>query len=135
MFESSFQFTLHYHTATNNNIIVFVIAIVAGEVTMLILQKYGFKACVIFFGLYSTRYNVYIHIPCVNTERQTKAPLHITHIISSSNRQTTRLYQGSADRCEGDCNSNIFHLLQPSQTIYCCNQSVLAILPGLNIFI
>ena len=63
------------------------------------------------------------------------APLDITHIISSSDRQNTRLYQGSADFCEGDHNSNIICLLQPYQTIHYCNQSVLAIVPDLNIFV
>ena len=37
--------------------------------------------------------------------------------------------------CEGDRNSNIIHLLQPSQKIHYFNQSVLAIVPDLNIFI
>ena len=47
----------------------------------------------------------------------------------------TGLYQGSADCCEGYRNSDIICLLQPSQAIRYCNQSVLAIVPYLNIFI
>ena len=45
------------------------------------------------------------------------------------------MYQGSADRCEGDHKSDRICLLQPSQAIHHCNQSVLAIVPDLNIFI
>ena len=59
----------------------------------------------------------------------------ITHVLSSSDLQTPRLYQGSADLCEGDRNYDIIRLFQTSQTIHYCNQSVLAIVPDLNIFI
>ena len=109
--------------------------IVMGEFTILILQKYGFKVCVISFGFCSTNYKVYIHIPCINTQQRTTATFNITHIISSSNHQTPRLYQGSDNCCEGDCNSNIIRLLQLSHKIHYCNQSVLAIVPDLNIFV
>ena len=80
-------------------------------------------------------YNAYIYLPCINTQRRTTSPCDITHIISSSDLRTPRLYQGSADSCEGDCNSDIIRLLQPSQTIQYCNQSVLEIAPYLNIFV
>ena len=131
---------------------------------MLILQKYGFKVCVILFVFYSTQYNVYIHIPCINTQQQTTATFDITHVISSrdlttlrqyqgfynwqttapfdithvilySNRRTPRLYQGSANCCERDHNSNMISLLQPYQTIHYCKHSVLAIVPDLNILV
>ena len=102
---------------------------------MLILQKYGFKVCVISFCFYSSHYKVYIHLPCMNTQRRTTAPFDITHVISSGKSQTLRLYQGWANRCEVDCNSYIFCLLQSSQTIHNCNQSVLAIFPYLNILV
>ena len=46
-----------------------------------------------------------------------------------------RLYQGSANHCEGDYNSNIIFLLQVSHTIHYCNQSVLAIVPDMNKFV
>ena len=124
LFESLNTFTLQQNTETNSNTILLVITIVTGEFTMLILQKYGFKVCVISFGFYSTHYKVYIHIPWINTQRQKTAPFEITHIISFSNLQTPTLYQGSADFCERYSNSDIIRLPQPSQTIHYCNQSV-----------
>ena len=102
---------------------------------MLILQKYGFKVCVILFDFYSNHYKFYIHLPCINTQRQTTEPFDITHVISFSDRQTLRLYQGLADHCEGDRNFNIMCLIHPSHTIHYCNQSVLVIVPDLNIFV
>ena len=78
-------------------------------------------------------YKVYIHIPCINTQRQKTASFDITNVISSSNRQTPRLYKGPANCCEGDHNSDIIRLLQPYHTIHYCNQSMLAIVPDLNI--
>ena len=89
----------------------------------------------IYFDFYSAHYKVYIHIPCINTQRQTTASFDITNVISSSNRQTPRLYQGSANCCEGDCNSDIIRMIQKSQRIHYCNQSVLAIVLELNIFV
>ena len=115
--------------------VFFVIVIITDDFTMLILQKYGFKVCVISFGFYSNRYKVYIYITCINIQQQTTAPFDITHVISYSNHQTPRLYQGSADHCEGDHNYNIICLLQLSKTIHYCTQSVLAIVPDLNIFV
>ena len=120
---------------TNNNTISFVISIVTSELTKLILQKYGLKVCVILFGFYSTRYKVYIHLPCINTQRRRAAPFTITPIISSSDHQTAGMYQVSAHSCEGDHNSSIICLLQPSHTIRYYNQSVLVIFPYLNIFV
>ena len=111
------------------------IAIAIGEFTILILQKYGFKVCVISFGFYSTHFKVYIHLPCINTQRRTAATFDITPVISSSNHQTKIIYQGSANHREGYCNSDIIRLLYLSQTIHYYNQSVLAIVPGLNIFV
>ena len=102
---------------------------------MLLLQKHSSKVCVILFGFYSTHYKVYIHLHCIITQKQTTAPLNITHVISPSEHQTPRLYQRSADRFEGDRNYNIIRLLHISQTINYCNQSVFAIFPDLNIFV
>ena len=45
------------------------------------------------------------------------------------------MYQGPADHCEGDCNPDVIFLLQPYLTIHYCNQSVLVIVPDLNIFV
>ena len=115
--------------------IFFVIAIVTDEFAILILQNYSFKVCVIFFCFNSTRFKVYIHLPVINTQRQTTASFNITPLISSSEWQTTGLYQGSADCCDGDHISNIICLLQPSQAIHYCNQSGLAIVPDLKIFV
>ena len=109
------------------------ISIVTGEFTILILQKYGFKVCVISFHFYSTNFKVYIHLSCIYTQRQTSAPFDITPTISYSDRRTTGMYQGSADCCEGDHNSDIICLLQPYQEIHYYNQSVLEIVPDLNI--
>ena len=133
IFDSLYPFTLHKHTAANNDTIFFVIAIVTGDFTMSKIRKYGFKVCVVSFDFYSTHYKVYIYLPCINTQRQTIAPSDITHVISSSDLQTPRLYQGSADRFEGYHNSDIICLLQPSQKNHYCNQSVLAIVPYLKI--
>ena len=110
-------------------------AIVTGEFTILILKKYGFKVCMISFEFYSTNFKVYIHIPCINTQRQKAAPFDDTSVILSSDRHNTGLYQGSANCCEGDHNSDIILLLQQYQKIHYCNQSVLAIVPDLNIFV
>ena len=111
------------------------IAIFTGECTILILQKYGFKVCVILFSFYSIHFKVCIHLPCINTQRQSRAPFDYTPVISSSNHQKTGLYQGSANCCEGYRNSGLMCLLQKSQSIHYCNQSVLAIVPDLNIFV
>ena len=119
----------------NNSNILFVIAIVRGEFTMLMLKKYGFKVGVILFGFNSTHYKVYIHIPCINTHQRTTAPFYITHIISYIDHWTPRLFQGSADHSEEDHNSDIICLLQTYQSIHNCNQSVLAIVLDLNIFV
>ena len=88
-----------------------------------------------FILFFSTHYKVYIHLTCIITQLWKTAPSDITHVISSSNRQTPRLYHGWADCCEGDCNLDIICLLHPSQTIHYCNQSVLLILLDQNIFI
>ena len=80
-------------------------------------------------------YKVFIYLPCINTQQQTTSPFNITPVISYSNHRTSRLYQGSADRFEGDCNSNIIRLLHTSQKIHYCNQSVLLIVPDLNILV
>ena len=121
-FESLYPFTKHEHTAMNDNTISFVIAIFTSEFTMLILNKYGLKVCVTLFGFYSTHYKVYIHLPCINTQQQTSVQFNITHVISSSDRQPARLYQVSAFSYEGNRNSGIVPLLQPSQTIHYFNQ-------------
>ena len=78
-------------------------------------------------------YKVYIYLPCINTQKLTTSPFDETPVISSRYHQTTGMYQGSADRCEGDRNSNIIRLLQQTQTIHYCNQSVLAFVLDLNI--
>ena len=133
-FDSSYLSTMHKHTALNNNTILFAIIIVMAEITMLMQKKFGFRVCVISFNFYSAHYKVYIHIPCINTQRQTTASFDITTVISSSNRKTPRLYKGTASCCEVDHNSDKIRLLQPYQTINYCNQSILVIVPYLNIF-
>ena len=80
-------------------------------------------------------YKVYIYLPCINTQRRTTAPFDDTPVIPSRDHRTTGMYQDSADLCEGDCNSDIILLLQQSQAIHYCNQSMLEIVPDLNIFI
>ena len=49
------------------------IDIVTDEFTILILQKYGFKVWCIPFGFYSSHFILYIHLPWMNTQRQTTA--------------------------------------------------------------
>ena len=100
-----------------------------------VLEKYGFIVCAISFDLYSTHNKDYIYLPCINTQWQTTAPFNITHVLSSSDCQTPRLYQGSANHCGEYRNSDVINLLQPYLTIHYCNQSVLAIFPDLNIFV
>ena len=84
---------------------------------------------------HSTHFKVYIHLTCINTQRKTTAPFDNTPVISSSDHQTTGLYQGSYDCCEVCHNSNIICLLWPYQEIHYCNQSVLVIIPYLKIFV
>ena len=134
LFDILYSFTLHKYTVTNNNNISFVITIVTGEFTMLIQQKYDFKVCVIFFVFYSAEYKVYIHLPCINTQRQTMYSFDITRVISYINCQSPRLYQLSANCYEVDCILDIIWLLQPYQKIHYCNKSMLAIIADLNIF-
>ena len=78
---------------------------------------------------------VYIYLPCINTQRRTIAPFDDTPVISSSDRRNTGLYQGSTNSCEGDRNSYTIRLLQKSHKIHYCDQSVLEIVPDLNIFV
>ena len=80
-------------------------------------------------------YKIFIYLLSINTQQQTTSPFEENPVISYSDHRTTGLYQGSADCCEGDRNSDIIPLFQPSQAIHYCNQSVLAILPDLNIFV
>ena len=80
-------------------------------------------------------YKIYIYLTCINTQQWTTEPLNDTPVISSSDHQTEGMYQGSADCCEGDRNSDIIRLLQQSQAIHYCNQSVLAIVSDLNILV
>ena len=100
-----------------------------------VIQKYSFKVCVISFDFHSTHYKVYIHLPCIITQQQTTAPFDSTRVLLSSDLWKPRLYQGSADFCEGDRNSDVICLLPPSLTIRYCNQSVLTIFPDLNILV
>ena len=95
--------------------------------------KIRFFVCVVSFGFYSTCYKVYIYLPCINTHWRTTASFDLTHVLSSSNFLTTRLYQVSSNHCGGNCNSDVIHLLQPYLTIHYCHQSVLSIVPDLNI--
>ena len=78
---------------------------------------------------------VYIYLPCINTQLRITAPFDNTSVISSNNHQKTGLYQGSANCCELDRNSDLICLLQKYHEIHCCNQSVLAIFPDPNIFV
>ena len=78
---------------------------------------------------------VYIYLPSINTQRQKKAPFDKTPVISSSDHQKSGIYQGLSYSHEGDQNSDLICLLQKSQEIHYCNQSVLKIFPELDIFI
>ena len=78
---------------------------------------------------------VYIYLPCIKTQKQAASSFGDTPIISSSDHQKTGLYQGSANSCEGDRNSELICLLQKSQAIHYCNQSVLSIVPDLKILV
>ena len=55
------------------------------------------------------------------------------YFIKTSDHQKTGLYQVSADRCEGDRNSDLICLLHKSQAIHYCNQSVVVIVSELNV--
>ena len=78
---------------------------------------------------------VYIYLSCINTHRRATEPLDDTPVISYIEHQKTGLHQGSADCCKGDQNSDLICLIKKSQEIHYCNQSVLATVPDLNIFI
>ena len=69
------------------------------------------------------------------TQQWTTSMFDINHVIPYSNHQKTRLYQGLADCCEGDLNSDTILPIQPSKTINYCDQLALAIVPDLKIFI
>ena len=86
------------------------------DIELFVVPYFGAEVKIMFI------YKVFIYLPSINTQQQTTAPFDITHIISSSDRQRPRLYQGSAYYCEGDRNSDIIRLLQPSQKIHYCNQ-------------
>ena len=55
------------------------------------------------------------------------------YVIKPSDYQNTGIYQGSADRCEGYRESDLILLIQQSQAVHYCNQSLLAIVPDLNV--
>ena len=97
-------------------------------------KNYSLKVCVYSFDHYSARYKVYIRLSCINTQQTTTSSFDITNVISSIKCQLLRLYQGSANCCEGHSISDIIRLLQPYQKIRYCNQSMLVIVPDLNIF-
>ena len=164
------------------------IIIFKGKCIVFLLRKYGITVCGVLFCFWSYCLIVYIHLCCINRQRQTTTPFsswfplsrfgvpccttsirfivcvtsfdfssfhykvlsvylastHInkqqqtfssTHALSSKDRQMPRLYQVSDDPCEGDRNSDVIFLLQTSLTLPWCNQSVLAIVPDLNIFV
>ena len=106
-----------------------------GWVYYVVLQKYGFIVCVISFFFFLTCYKFCIYFSCINTHRQTIAPFNINHFYSSSDCHTRGRYQVSANHYWGYRNSDVIHLLQPFLTIHYCNQSVLAIVPDLNIVV
>ena len=76
----------------------------------------------IFFGFCWSHFKVYIHLPCINTQRPTKAPFSKT------------LHQGSGNNFDWDHNSDIICLIQISQVVQYCNEWVLDIVLDLNIF-
>ena len=132
------KFISIYHTSTHRDkkcTLLFLITIVTGEFTILILWKYCFRVCVILFGFYSFHLNIFIHLPWNNTQRQTTEPFKVNPVLSSSHRRKTGIYRGSENCCEEDRNSDILHLLQQSRATHYCNQSMLNIVPDLNIFI
>ena len=90
---------------------------------------------VILFDFQSTHYKISVHLPCIITPLPKTSSFKNFHFISSSDRQRPILYQGSAYCCEEDRNSDIMFLLQTSQTIHYCNQSVFKNFPDLNIFV
>ena len=96
-------------------------------------MKYGFKFFVTSFDLYWTHYKVYIHLPCINTQKKITISHHSRPIIKWP--QNTKTVSGIANHFKGERNSNMIYLLWPSQAIHYCNQSVLSIVPDLNIFV
>ena len=97
-----------------------------------VLQKYGFKVCVILFDIYPTHSKVYIHLTCIIT-RKKKLPFDITLVLSFSDCRTPIQYQGSDDNCKGDHNSDVICILHSYLKIHYCNKSMLGIEPDLNI--
>ena len=56
---------------------VFLITIVMGECTVLLLRKYDFKVCAVLFGFWSSCLKFYIHLLCINTQRWTTTPFSL----------------------------------------------------------
>ena len=52
---------------------------------------------------------VYIYFPCINTQQRATSPFNDTPVISPphSKHLKTGIYQGSADCCEVDCDSDL----------------------------
>ena len=111
------------------------ISIVIGEFTILTLQKYGIEVCVILlvFIQHILKF-ISIHPASLHSnEQQHNSATLLSYQIMTA--KTKGLYQGSGNYSEKDQNSNIFCLLEQSQAIQYCNQSLLLIIADLNIFI
>ena len=135
LFESFYPFNLHWQTSMNNNTILFIIAIVTGEFTMLILNNTVFRFVLyhlVFIQLIIKFISIYPESSHRDEQQHHLTSITSYHLVTD---RTPRLYQGSANHCEVDCNYIMVRLLQPSKTINYCNQSVLEILPDLNILV
>ena len=119
----------------NHNTIFILIAIVTGECTMLYYKNTALLF--VWFRLISIQ--LIIKVICIYPAsthiRRIKAPFNINHFVSYRDHRRPRRYQGSANHCEKDCNLDVICLIQQFLTIHYCNQSVLAIVPDLNIFV
>ena len=50
---------------------IFMIAIVTGKCTVLLLNKYSLKVCAVWFGFWSSCLKFCIYLRCINTQRRT----------------------------------------------------------------
>ena len=103
----------------------------------MLLSWHWIKFCTLFWCRIQNNlhFEGLLYLPCISKHRWTTETFDKTTVISSSVHQKIGLSQGSADRCEGDRNSDLIRLLRKYQAIHYCNQSVLAIFPELNIFV
>ena len=111
------------------------ITIVTGECTLVyknntVLRFVWFS--LIFIQLIIKFISIYPESSNSNKQQHHSTSLTCYHIATSEHQYCI---MGSDNRCEGDRNLDLICLFQSYLTIHYCNQSVLVIVPDLNIFV